>query len=154
MNYPIGEYACKLDAKGRLLLPSSFKEQLGSALEEGFVLRPGLYEQCLDMFGMDDWRRLQDRLGRMNSFRKETLIIQRRINAGARLVKVDGSGRLQIPKDLLGKCGMVKDVVISSLTDRMQIWGQEQLDKSNAEVSDDDFMRMLDENLGGVEFND
>lgn len=153
MIYPIGEYGCKLDAKGRLLLPSSFKEQLGMALDDGFVLRPGLYEPCLDMFGMDDWRKLQERLGKMNSFKKETLIIQRRINAGARLVKIDGSGRLQIPKDLLEKCGMVKDVVISSLTDRMQIWGQEQLEKSNAEVSDEDFVKMVDENLGNVDFN-
>lgn len=153
MIYPIGEYGCKLDAKGRLLLPSSFKEQLGTALDDGFVLRPGLYERCLDMFGMDDWRKLQERLGKMNSFKKETLIIQRRINAGARLVKIDGSGRLQIPKDLLEKCGMVKDVVISSLTDRMQIWGSEQLEKSNAEVSDEDFMKMLEENLGNVDFN-
>ncbi|MDO5341078.1 MAG: division/cell wall cluster transcriptional repressor MraZ [Bacteroidia bacterium] len=153
MIYPIGEYGCKLDAKGRLLLPSSFKEQLGTALDDGFVLRPGLYEPCLDMFGMDDWRKLQERLGKMNSFKKETLIIQRRINAGARLVKIDGSGRLQIPKDLLEKCGMVKDVVISSLTDRMQIWGSEQLEKSNAEVSDEDFMKMLEDNLGNVDFN-
>ena len=153
MIYPIGEYGCKLDAKGRLLLPSSFKEQLGTALDDGFVLRPGLYERCLDMFGMDDWRKLQERLGKMNSFKKETLIIQRRINAGARLVKIDGSGRLQIPKDLLEKCGMVKDVVISSLTDRMQIWGSEQLEKSNAEVSDEDFMKMLEDNLGNVDFN-
>lgn len=153
MIYPIGEYGCKLDAKGRLLLPSSFKEQLGTALDDGFVLRPGLYERCLDMFGMDDWRKLQERLGKMNSFKKETLIIQRRINAGARLVKIDGSGRLQIPKDLLEKCGMVKDVVISSLTDRMQIWGSEQLEKSNAEVSDEDFVKMLEENLGNVDFN-
>lgn len=153
MDYPIGEYCCKLDAKGRLLLPSSFKEQLGKALEEGFVLRPGLYEPCLDMFGMDDWRNLQERLGKMNSFKKETLIIQRKINAGARLVKIDGSGRLQIPKDLLEKCGMIKDVVITSLTDRMQIWGQEQLDKVNAEISDDDFMKMLDDNLGNMDFN-
>jgi len=153
MIYPIGEYSCKLDAKGRLLLPSSFKEQLGSALDEGFVLRPGLYEPCLDMFGMDDWRKLQERLGKMNSFKKETLIIQRKINAGARLVKIDSSGRLQIPKDLFEKCGMVKDVVISSLTDRMQIWGQEQLDKFNAEISDEDFMKMLEDNLGNVDFN-
>lgn len=153
MIYPIGEYRCKLDAKGRLLLPRGFKDQLGTALEEGFVLRTGLYEPCLDMFGMDDWRKLQERLGKMNSFRKETLIIQRRINAGARMVKIDGSGRIQIPKDLLDKCGMIKDVVITSLTDRMQIWGEEQLEKSNAEISEEGFMNMLENNLGGDDFN-
>jgi len=115
MNYPIGEYYCKLDAKGRLLLPSGFKEQLGEALNEGFVLRPGLFETCLDVYGMDDWRKLQEKLGRLNPFKKENLVIARRINAGARLVKMDASGRLQIPKDLVEKCGFVKDVVMYNI---------------------------------------
>jgi len=93
MDYPIGEYYCKLDAKGRLLLPSSFKEQLGEALNEGFVLRPGLFETCLDVYGKDDWRKLQDKLGKLNPFKKENLMMMRRINAGARVVMMDASGR-------------------------------------------------------------
>jgi len=152
MNYPIGEYYCKLDAKGRLLLPSGFKEQLGEALNEGFVLRPGLFETCLDVYGMDDWRKLQEKLGRLNPFKKENLVIARRINAGARLVKMDASGRLQIPKDLVEKCGFVKDVVITSLPDRMQIWGREQMERSNAEMSDEDFTRLLENRLGNIDF--
>ena len=59
MEYPIGEYYCKLDAKGRLLLPSSFKEQLGEAIEEGFVLRQGISVQCLELYSMADWRDIQ-----------------------------------------------------------------------------------------------
>ena len=153
MDYPIGEYYCKLDAKGRLLLPSGFKEQLGEAIDSGFVLRPGLFEPCLDMYGMDDWRRLQDKLGKMNPFKKESMIIARRINAGARLIKIDGSGRLQIPKDLLEKCGLVKDVVVTSLPDRMQIWGKEQSEQSMSEISEDDFQKMLEDNLGSINFD-
>lgn len=152
MNYPIGEYYCKLDAKGRLLLPSGFKEQLGEVLNEGFVLRPGLFETCLDVYGMDDWRKLQEKLGRLNPFKKENLVMARRINAGARLVKMDASGRLQIPKDLVDKCGFVKDVVITSLPDRMQIWGREQMERSNAEMSDEDFTRLLENRLGNIDF--
>lgn len=152
MNYPIGEYYCKLDAKGRLLLPSSFKEQLGDALNDGFVLRPGLFERCLDVYGKDDWRKLQDKLGKLNPFKKENLMMMRRINGGARVVMMDGSGRLQIPKDLVEKCGMVKEVVITSLPDRMQIWGKEQMDKSNAEMSDEEFSQMLEDRLGNIDF--
>ena len=152
MNYPIGEYYCKLDAKGRLLLPSSFKEQLGDALNDGFVLRPGLFEKCLDVYGKDDWRKLQDKLGKLNPFKKENLMMMRRINGGARVVMMDGSGRLQIPKDLVEKCGLVKDVVITSLPDRMQIWGKEQMDKSNAEMSDEEFSQMLEDRLGNIDF--
>jgi MraZ protein len=152
MNYPIGEFYCKLDAKGRLLLPSSFKEQLGDALNDGFVLRPGLFEKCLDVYGKDDWRKLQDKLGKLNPFKKENLMMMRRINGGARVVMMDGSGRLQIPKDLVEKCGMVKEVVITSLPDRMQIWGKEQMDKSNAEMSDEEFSQMLEDRLGNIDF--
>ena len=152
MDYPIGEYYCKLDAKGRLLLPSSFKEQLGDALNDGFVLRPGLFERCLDVYGKDDWRKLQDKLGKLNPFKKENLMMMRRINGGARVVMMDGSGRLQIPKDLVEKCGMVKEVVITSLPDRMQIWGKEQMDKSNAAMSDEEFSQMLEDRLGNIDF--
>ena len=152
MNYPIGEFYCKLDAKGRLLLPSSFKEQLGDALNDGFVLRPGLFERCLDVYGKDDWRKLQDKLGKLNPFKKENLMMMRRINGGARVVMMDGSGRLQIPKDLVEKCDLVKEVVITSLPDRMQIWGKEQMDKSNAEMSDEEFSQMLEDRLGNIDF--
>ena len=152
MDYPIGEYYCKLDAKGRLLLPSSFKEQLGDALGAGFVLRPGLFETCLDVYGRDDWRKLQEKLSKLNPFKKENQMMMRRINAGARLVEMDGSGRLQIPKDLVEKCGLVKEVVITSLPDRMQIWGKEQMDKSNAEMSDEEFSQMLEDRLGNIDF--
>ena len=152
MDYPIGEYYCKLDAKGRLLLPSSFKEQLGDALGVGFVLRPGLFETCLDVYGRDDWRKLQEKLSKLNPFKKENQMMMRRINAGARLVEMDGSGRLQIPKDLVEKCGLVKEVVITSLPDRMQIWGKEQMEQSNAQMTDEEFADMLEDRLGNIDF--
>ena len=152
MDYPIGEYYCKLDAKGRLLLPSSFKEQLGDALADGFVLRPGLFETCLDVYGKDDWRKLQVKLGKLNPFKKENLMMMRRINAGARVVMMDGSGRLQIPKDLVDKCGMVKEVVITSLPDRMQIWAKEKMEQSNAQMTDEEFAGLLEDRLGNIEF--
>ena len=152
MNYPIGEYYCKLDAKGRLLLPSGFKEQLGDELAEGFVLRPGLFETCLDVYGMDDWRNLQSKLAKLNPFKKENLVMMRRINGGARVVKMDASGRLQIPKDLVDKCAMVKEVVITSLPDRMQIWAKEKMDESNAQMTDEQFAQMLEDRLGNIDF--
>jgi MraZ protein len=68
------------------------------------------------------------------------------------MVNIDGSGRLQIPKDLVDKCGMVKDVVITSLPDRMQIWGKEQMEQSNAQMTDSEFAQMLEDRLGNIDF--
>lgn len=154
MEYPIGEYYCKLDAKGRLLLPSSFKEQLGEAIEEGFVLRQGISVQCLELYSMADWRDIQSKLGKLNSFKRENIMLIRRFNAGARLVKIDGNGRLQLPKDLLEKSGITRDVVITALTDRMQIWDKELAEKEDGLMSDEQFAELLDAKMGDIDFND
>lgn len=153
MNYPTGEYYCKLDAKGRLLLPSGFKEQLGEeVLLEGFVLRPGLFDKCLELYGMRDWRIMQDRLAKLNPFKSENLMLIRRFNAGARMVKVDATGRLQIPKDLIERGGLVKEVVMTALTDRMQIWDKDLMAMEDAKMSDEELAAMLSEKLGNIDF--
>lgn len=152
MDYPIGEYYCKLDSKGRLLLPSGFKEQLGEALEEGFVIRPALFDTCLELFGMCDWRATQAKLGKLNPFKPENVALVRRFNAGARLVKIDGNGRLQIPKDLMEKGGISKEVVITALTDRMQIWDKTLAAKEDDKLSDEEFANLLSEKFGETDF--
>ncbi len=154
MIYPIGEFYCKLDSKGRLLLPSSFKEQLGEIINEGFVIRPSLFDRCLELFGMSDWRVMQEKLGKLNPFKQENVMLIRRFNAGARMVKMDANGRLQIPKDLLDKSGIVKDVVMTALTDRMQIWDKTLMEEEDAKLSEDDFVKMLSAKLGENDFID
>lgn len=152
MNYPIGEYYCKLDSKGRLLLPSSFKEQLGEAVEEGFVLRPSIFGDCLELFGMSDWRAMQEKLSKLNPFKAENMMLIRRFNAGARMVKVDANGRLQIPKDLVEKTGLVKEVVMTSLISRMQIWDRAKKETVDSAISEKEFADMLTAKLGDSDF--
>ena len=152
MNYPIGEYYCKLDSKGRLLLPSSFKEQLGEAVEEGFVLRLSMYGDCLELFGMSDWRAMQEKLGKLNPFKAENMMLIRRFNAGARMVKIDGNGRLQIPKDLLEKSGLVKEVVMTSLVTKMQIWDKAKKEVEDAKIPEKVLAEMFAAKLGDCDF--
>lgn len=152
MNYPIGEYYCKLDSKGRLLLPSSFKEQLGEALDDGFVLRPGLFDNCLELFGMSDWKAMQEKLGKLNPFKAENLMLVRRFNAGARMAKVDANGRLQIPKDLLEKASLSKEVVMTSLYDRMQIWDRSLKEIEDSKITEKELADMLTAKLGDLDF--
>ena len=112
MSYLVGHYNCKLDSKGRLLVPAEFKEQLGEQVEEGFVLRPGLHATCLELYTRKDWDEVQDQLrAAFSQFKAKQEAVLRKYNAGARFVKLDGSGRLQIPKDLIDKGALVKDLV-------------------------------------------
>ena len=152
MIYPIGEFYCKLDSKGRLLLPSSFKEQLGESLDEGFVLRPSLFDKCLELFAMGDWRSMQEKLSKLNPFKPENVMLIRRFNAGARMVKVDNNGRLQIPKDLMEKTNLVKEVVMTSLIDRMQIWDRSMKEIEDSKISEKEFADMLTAKLGDCDF--
>lgn len=149
MSYLVGHYNCKLDAKGRLLVPSEFKEQLGSQVEEGFVLRPGLHASCLELYTRKDWDEVQDQLrAAFSQFKAEQEAVLRKYNSGARFAKLDGSGRLQVPKDLIEKGSLVKDIIITSVTTKMEIWDKDLYEQSiNNDIDDEKFFRLLSENI-------
>ncbi len=149
MSYLVGHYNCKLDAKGRVLVPSEFKEQLGDQVEEGFVLRPGLHAHCLELYTKQDWNEVQDQLrAKFSQFNKKQEAAMRRYDAGSRFVKLDASGRLLITKDLIEKASLVKDIVITSVTTKMEIWDKDLYEQSiNDELSDEEFFNLLSENI-------
>ena len=149
MSYLVGHYNCKLDAKGRVLVPSEFKEQLGDQVDEGFVLRPGLHAHCLELYTKQDWNEVQDQLrAKFSQFNKKQEAAMRRYDAGSRFVKLDASGRLLITKDLIEKASLVKDIVITSVTTKMEIWDKDLYEQSiNDELSDEEFFNLLSENI-------
>ena len=148
MSYPVGHFNCKLDAKGRLMIPSEFKEQMGEQVEEGFVLRPGLHATCLELYTRKDWDEVQAQLrASFSQFIAKHEAVLRKYNAGARFVKLDATGRLQIPKDLIEKGALVKDVIITSVTTKMEIWDKERYDQSINELDDEEFFNLLSENI-------
>ena len=149
MSYLVGQYNCKMDAKGRVLVPSEFKEQLGEQVDEGFVLRPGLHSTCLELYTRKDWDEVQDQLrAAFSQFKAKQEAVLRKYNAGARFVKLDASGRLQIPKDLIDKGALVKDLVITSVTTKMEIWDKDRYTKSlDEDISDAEFFDLLDQNI-------
>lgn len=154
MSYPIGQNECKLDSKGRLMLPASFKEQLGGLSDEGFVLRPGLFGNCIEMYTISDWNRTQERLKKLNTFVRANVEFIRKYNAGARAVKLDASGRLQIPKDLLEKSAMNKDVVLASLTTNMELWDKDTYYSTINGMDESTFEQLATEKLGDLSFDE
>lgn len=148
MSYPIGHFNCKLDSKGRLLFPSEFKEQFGEQVNEGFVLHPAPYVKCLELYTVKDWHALLERLSsQLSQFKRKQEAVMRRYDSGSRFVKLDGSGRLQIPKDLIEKGLLEKEVVITSVMTKMEIWNKDLYEEALAtELSDEEFFDIL-ENL-------
>lgn len=148
MSYLVGHHNCKLDTKGRVLVPSEFKEQLGNEAEEGFILRPGLHAHCLELYTKKDWNEVQDQLrAKFSQFNVNEEAVMRKYNSGARFVKLDGSGRLQIPKDLIEKGSLVKDIVITAVTTKMEIWDKTLYEQSINGIDDELFFKLLSENI-------
>lgn len=146
MSYPIGHFNCKLDAKGRLMLPSEFKEQMGEQAEEGFVLRPSLFEgsKCLDLFTRKDWDEQQEKLrAKFNIYNEEGIQALRFLNEGVRFVKLDSSGRLQIPKDLMERGSLTKEVVVEALANKMEIWDKDRYQQSVSTIDKKKILEIL-----------
>ena len=146
MSYPIGHFNCKLDAKGRLMLPAEFREQMGEQAEEGFVLRPSLFDDsiCLDLFTRKDWDSQQEKLrAAIKLYDEEGIKTLRFLNEGVRFVKLDASGRLQIPKELMEKGGLLKDVVVEALANKMEIWDKDHYQESVSAIDKKKILELL-----------
>jgi MraZ protein len=146
MSYPVGHFNCKLDAKGRLMLPAEFKEQMGEQAEEGFVMRPTLFEHsvCLDLFTRRDWDEQQEKLkGFFSIYNEEDNAALHFLNDGVRFAKLDASGRLQIPKELMERGGLEKEVVVAALANKMEIWDKDRYAQSIATVDKKKILEIL-----------
>lgn len=144
MSYPVGHFNCKLDAKGRLMIPSDFKEQMGAQAEEGFVLRPGSNKKCLELFTRKDWDEVQEKFRTsLNPFNPQHEAVIRKYNAGARFAKLDANGRLQIPKEMIDKGFVTKDIIITSVTTKMEIWDKNLYEAAVDSLDDEVFMQIL-----------
>ena len=148
MKTLIGTYECKVDAKGRLMLPASLKKQLGS-LEEGFVLKRSVFQPCLELFPMSEWSKMMLKINKLNRFIKKNNDFIRRFTAGVKMVEIDATGRLLIPKDLVFFAQIDKDIVLNSAINIIEIWDKKQYENA-IENATDDFADLAEEVMGNI----
>ena len=143
----IGTYECKADAKGRVMFSSALKRQLLPVVSEGFVVKRAVFQSCLELYPMQEWNLMMDKINTLNRFVKKNNDFIRRFTAGVKVVELDASGRLLIPKDLCQFAGIEKQVVLSSAVNIIEIW-----DKDMYEVAIDnaaiDFAELAEEVMG------
>lgn len=147
MNSLIGTYECKVDAKGRLMLPSAIKKQLLPVLQNGFVLKRAVFQPCLELYPMVEWELLMQKMNKLNRFKKKNNDFIRRFTAGVKVVEVDSTGRLLIPKDLMVFSGISKDIVVSSAINIVEIWDKDKYEQAIDDAADD-FADLAEEVMG------
>ena len=148
MKTLIGTYECKVDAKGRLMLPTSLKKQLGS-LDEGFVLKRSVFQPCLELFPMNEWNKMMLKINKLNRFVKKNNDFIRRFTAGVKMVEIDATGRLLIPKDLVIFAKIDKEIVLNSAINIIEIWDKD-LYENAVDDATDDFADLAEEVMGNL----
>ncbi len=149
MNSIIGTYECKVDAKGRLLLPAPFKKQLADCLQDGFVLKRSVFQPCLELYPMKEWEVMMQKINKLNRFVKKNNDFIRRFTAGVKVIEIDGLGRLLVPKDLTSFAQINKDLVLSSAVNIIEIWDKDLYEKA-IDDSIIDFADLAEEVMGDV----
>ncbi|RPG54831.1 MAG: division/cell wall cluster transcriptional repressor MraZ [Flavobacteriales bacterium] len=147
MNHFIGTYECKIDVKGRILIPSALKKQITISSENGFVIKRGLFNKCLDLYPFDQWKFVMNKIDQLNRFNKKNIDFIRRFTAGVKMVDIDTNGRLLIPKDLIKHACIRKDIVLSAAVNILEIWDK----KLYEEIIDEakvDFSSLAEEVMG------
>ncbi len=133
MNKFLGEFEVKIDAKGRVRLPSQLMRQLGSAAAASFVINRG-FEKHLILYPKAQWDVITEQLSQLNQFVVQNREFVRYFHRGASEVELDGAERVLLPKPLLEYAGIGTDLVLFAYFDKIEIWAKAEYDKvMNAE---------------------
>ena len=116
-----GEYDHSIDRKGRLILPSRFREVAKENGIEKFFLTRGL-DKCIFMFSEDEWRSQEQKFKGLSFTKQETRSFNRVFFAGAVDVAPDRQGRFIIPQYLKDFAGIRKDAMVIGVANRIEIW--------------------------------
>lgn len=138
----MSEYNHTVDTKGRLIVPSKFREQLG----DEFVVTKGM-DGCLFVYANEDWSAFEQKLTSLPLINKEARKFARFFLAGAALVEVDKQGRILLPANLREFAGLEKDVVLVGVGSRIEIWSRENWENMDADSDMDDIAATM-ESLG------
>ncbi len=141
----MGEYNHTVDGKGRVIVPSKFREALG----EEFVVTKGL-DGCLFVYPMDEWQTFAEKMKVLPTASKNTRQFSRYFLSGAVTCELDKQGRILLPNNLREFAELEKDVVFIGVSTRVEIWSKENWDASMA-VCDED-MDEIAESLAALGF--
>jgi len=121
MTFFTSEYECRLDAKGRLVLPARIKAQLPEGGAHELVIRRG-FEPCLILYPMVEFKKVFSRISGLNEFNEEYRRLQRNFLSGVVTVELDANGRFLVPKHLLSYAQIDKEATLVGTGTKVEMW--------------------------------
>lgn len=144
----IGDYQCKADSKGRIILPSAFKKQMPAGAQDSFVVRKDIFENCLVLYSMEDWNgQVATIRKRMNPYNREHQMFIRNFYKGTAELSLDNNNRLLLPRRFMELIGADKDLVLAGQDGRIEIWAADAY--NNIGMLSDEFANLAEKLLGG-----
>ena len=134
----MGEYNHTIDTKGRLIIPSRFRDELG----DEFVVTKGL-DGCLFVFPNNEWQAFEEKLKTLPLTNKSARQFARFFVAGATPCELDKQGRILLPQTLREFAGLEKDVVLTGMLNRIEIWSKAKWTENNSYDDMDDIAEQM-----------
>ncbi len=152
MTSLIGEFECKVDAKGRFMFPVNLRKQLEDVFDKGFVINRNLHQKCLVLYPMAEWNKLNKKLSKLNRLIKANDVFVRKFSGGATAADADNTGRVLLPKPLVEYAGITTDIKILGSNNVIEIWDKKLYDQFLSQ--DVDIEKLAEDVLGNLNFND
>jgi MraZ protein len=144
----IGDYTCKVDVKGRIILPMTFKKQMPADAQDHFVVKKDIFENCLVLYSIEDWNRQLEKIRkRINPYNREHNMFLRNFFKGTAELSLDNNNRLLIPKRLMDLIGAERDVVLAGQDGRIEIWAENVY--GTIDMAADAFADLAEKLMGG-----
>lgn len=147
----IGEFECKLDAKGRLVVPAALKRQLPDVEQEGLIVNRG-FDKNLVIYTREEWDKQAAMISKLNTFNAKNREFIRQFMRGATILSLDSAGRVLLPKVLLDYAGIVGDVVLACQFDKVEVWPKAVYDEKMDMGDGEDFSALAEEVMGSLDF--
>ena len=148
MSHFLGEFDCKLDAKGRMMIPSSLKKQLPEAEREGLVINRG-FEKHLVIYTKKEWDRITEELSKLNSYEKKSREFIRYFTRGATELTLDSANRILFPKALIEYAGIQGELVLSCQLNKIEVWARDAYD-AQMDSEPENFANLAEEVMGNA----
>lgn len=152
MNSLIGEFDCKVDAKGRFMFPVNLRKQLDDLFEKGFVINRNLHQKCLVLYPINEWNKLNKKLSKLNRLIKANDVFVRKFTGGATVADADSTGRVLLPKSLVEYADITIDIKVLGSNNVIEIWDKKMYEQFLSE--DMDIEKLAEDVLGSLNFND
>lgn len=145
----IGDFSCKVDEKGRIMLPAALVKQMAASADGRFVVKKDIFEKCLILYPMEEWQRQNEIIReKMNPYSRDHNQFLREFHRGIAEVAPDNTNRILIPKRLLEMVDIGKEAVLAGMDGKIELWAKDLYEQN--QVSDNDFAHLAEKIMGNT----